>query len=386
MEAGDDGKAEVERMQRAGGEVDLGDAVGHAVGEADQGAAVVVGDEEGLGREGRVADADGEVVELGGGEVEGEEVGAAGGGVLLALGEEDEAVAVVRPGGAMRGLGEPGDGLLFGGVLGGDDPAGGAGAEVAQPGVGEDEEAVGVLGPGDGVDVGEGGDVGLLPGLGVEQIEVVLEVLMLDPDGVFFVGDVLGAGGGFGVGGDDGDAAAVGRDGVGDDVDGGGGLRGGGGALELDRCGLAATERETVEAGLLVATGEEEDGAVVGEILGAGLAGGVGGVEGELAIGRAVGAEQPEVLLAAVGGAVLQGDDDVLEVGRELRIRDAAQLAQVFVGGEVLLRGERGRCKQKQPRDKVAIHLDLLSLFPVRLLVSRALFLAAELRSWVMAR
>jgi hypothetical protein len=41
---------------------------------------------------------------------------------------------------------------------------------------------------------------------------------------------------------------------------------------------------------------------------------------------------------AAIRCTVLHSHDDMLEIGRELRARDGAQVAQILVGREVLLR------------------------------------------------
>src|SRR3984885_14312308 len=68
--------------------------------------------------------------------------------------------------------------------------------------------------------------------------------------------------------------------------------------------------------------------------------------------------------LAAIGCAVLQGDNDVFEIGRKLGTRDGAQGTQIFVRGEMLLRCEKCiHCRQQKYRcTESALHFDLLLL------------------------
>ena len=58
-------------------------------------------------------------------------------------------------------------------------------------------------------------------------------------------------------------------------------------------------------------------------------------IEGELTVGCTIRVQQPEMIPAAIRGTVLHHNDDVLEIGRELRTGDAAQVTEIIVGREV---------------------------------------------------
>ena len=71
--------------------------------------------------------------------------------------------------------------------------------------------------------------------------------------------------------------------------------------------------------------------------------------EGELAEGLAGGSgEEPEVGLAAVGGRISKGNDDVFAVGREGGVANGAEVAEVVIGREMRLLGGKRQAAESE--------------------------------------
>src|SRR5689334_15042460 len=100
---------------------------------------------------------------------------------------------------------------------------------------------------------------------------------------------------------------------------------------------------------MLAAMRKKKDALAIGHPSGAGFAMilGVflmaGWSVSELAGGIALDLHQPYVAFAAVGGSVTYAQQDLVAVGRNARLTNCAEVAEILVGGKMLrIRAERG--------------------------------------------
>ncbi len=282
----------------------------------------------------RALQASGEIAGGGLGEIIGVEVGAAGRRVVLALGQIDQAAGnpVRRAHGGGQAL------ELGGGKVARPHPPGPVGrAQIVIGRGGDRRQLVRSWAPAGGLHIVRQGDLAGLAGGGVHQIEPgPVRIVAADAHGVVLLLHLGGPGGGLAVGGDQGDPAAVGGEFIatGLDLDGvldhhvpAGGQGLGGGAGDHQGLGLPAGHGQAIEVVDLAALGPEEQGlAVAGPGRRPLAALGVGAGPGELARTLAVGAQQPDVGLAALGRG---GAKRRRHLGAVRRQGDLAQLADV---------------------------------------------------------
>src|SRR5580693_4006520 len=143
-------------------------------------------------------------------------------------------------------------------------------------------------------------------------------LVMFYPDDVLFVLAIASTGGRIRITGDHGDGTSIWRDRVRHDADCALRLVGTRNSFERYYRRFATVERQTIELGLAVASGDEQDGAAIGKILRISLGRRLTLIEGKLAVRATVSAQKPQMSSAAVRCTVLYGHDDVLEIGRKL--------------------------------------------------------------------